>query len=107
MTVITPMMMAPETSIGPNAPENKINIASKHSSANVVRMALIMSSTLAHFLFWYINRGEHIRRTQIGPTRGPYDVEKNIGAKKAQMNPNTRKYIPMFRMLFSVFSIIT
>ena len=65
---MTPMNMAPETSNGPNAPENRINIASKHSSANVVRMALIMSSTLAHFLFGYINRGEHIRTTQIGPT---------------------------------------
>ena len=53
--------MAPETSIGPNAPDNMINSPSKNSSANVVRMALIMSSTLAHFLFWYINRGEHIR----------------------------------------------
>ena len=85
------MMMAPETSIGPNAPENMINIASKHSSANVVRMALIMSSTLAHFLFGYINRGEHIRTTQIEHTILPYDGEKYIGTKKAQMNPNTRK----------------
>ena len=76
MTVITTKIMAPETSIGPNAPENTINIASKHSSANVVRMALIMSSTLAHFLFWYINRGEHIRTTQIEHTILPYGGEK-------------------------------
>ena len=73
MTVITPKIMAPETSIGPNAPDNIapdniINSPSKNSSANVVRMALIMSSTLDHFFFGYINRGEHIRTTQIGPT---------------------------------------
>jgi hypothetical protein len=61
--------MAPETSIGPNAPDITIKSQSKHSSANVVRMALIISSTLAHFLFWYINRGEHIRMIQIGPTK--------------------------------------
>jgi hypothetical protein len=97
-------MMAPETSIGPNAPENMIDSPSKHSNANVVRMALIMSSTLAHFFFWYINRGEHIRTTQIGPT---IRIEKYIGSKQEQMIPNTRKYIPMFCMLFSVFSIIT
>jgi hypothetical protein len=68
-------MMAPETS-RPNATESTIIIASKHSSANVVRMALIMSSTLAHFLFWYINRGEHIRTTQIEHTILPYGGEK-------------------------------
>jgi hypothetical protein len=82
--------MAPETSIGPNAPDNMIKSPSKHSSANVVRMALIMSSTLAHFLFWYINRGEHIRMIQISPTKR--SIEKFIGTtKQEQMNPITRK----------------
>ena len=65
-----------------------------------------MSSTLAHFLFWYINRGEHIRMTQIDPTIGPYDDEKYNGARKAQMNPNTRKYIPMRRMTISLHVFI-
>ena len=88
MTVITTKIMAPETSIGPNAPDNMINSPSKNSSANVVRMALIMSSTLDHFFFGYINRGEHIRRMQINPT---IRIEKYIGSKQAQMNPNTRK----------------
>ena len=91
MTVITTKIMAPETSIGPNAPDNMINSPSKNSSANVVRMALIMSSTLDHFFFGYINRGEHIRMTQIGPTIGLYDNEKYTGVRKEQMNPNTRK----------------
>ena len=76
MTVITTKIMAPETSIGPNAPDNMINSPSKNSSANVVRMALIMSSTLDHFFFGYINRGEHIRRTQIEHTILPYGGEK-------------------------------
>lgn len=89
MTVITPKIMAPETSIGPNAPDNMTKSPSKHSSANVVRMALIMSSTLAHFLFGYINRGEHIRMIQIGPTKR--SIEKYIGTKQEQMNPITRK----------------
>jgi hypothetical protein len=68
-------MMAPETS-RPNATEMMNDIASKHSSANVVRMALIMSSTLDHFFFGYINRGEHIRTTQNEHTILPYGGEK-------------------------------
>jgi len=95
--------MASETSIGPNASDNMIDSPSKHSNVNVVRIALIMSSTLAHNLFWYINRGEHIRMIQIGPTKR--SIEKYIGTKQEQMTPNTRKYFPMRRMLFSVFSI--
>ncbi|MBR4828735.1 MAG: hypothetical protein IKZ92_02915 [Muribaculaceae bacterium] len=52
MNVITLKMMAPETSIGPNAldKEISINIQSKYSSASVVKMAPVMRSTLAHFL---------------------------------------------------------
>ena len=52
MTVITLKMMAPKKSIEPNALDidNWIDIQSKNSSANVVKMAPVMRSTLAHFL---------------------------------------------------------
>jgi hypothetical protein len=86
--VIILKMMALKKSICPKERVNRIRNPSIHSSANVVKMALIMSSTLAHFLMLYINRGAHIRMTQrVTTMRKP----EYIGGRQAQMNPITKK----------------